>query len=54
MIALQFYDKYNNCILESGESVNFQFKRDQMSFPVKEILLEEGERIVGIKSGQRG
>ena len=42
LLGLQFFDLDNNSILVAGDVSD--------SLSVKEIILEEGERVVGVKS----
>jgi hypothetical protein len=54
LIALQIYDRDRKCILEAGESANLQWKYPEKKFPVYRCKVDEDERVVGVRSGQRG
>ena len=48
MVAIEFLDKNKKSILKAG------YFGEANYYKCKEIVLEDNERIIGIKSGRRG
>ena len=51
--GLRLYDKEGNKILVAGW-IEYPTYVNHTSYPVKEFVLSEGERWVGVESGSRG
>jgi hypothetical protein len=48
LVALEFFDAQNNSLLKVG------YDKENVNYPYVDVVLEDGERIVGFKSGSRG
>lgn len=48
LAGLEFFDAQNNSLLKAG------YIAEDLKYPYLDVELEDGERIVGFKSGSRG